>query len=100
MVCVVPLLAYRWIEKYDRAADKVDNLLVDKLGSLLILARLITSGLSSELTHSVLKCTTDIIGPYAIYPFKFNFDIVGLSHVVMDSSILKSVCNQWLQGSI
>lgn len=99
-MCVVPLLAHRWIEKYDCAADKVNYLLVDKLGSLLILARLIAGGFGSELTHSVLKCTTDVIGSYAIYPFKFNFDIIGLSHVVMDSSILKSVCNQWLQGSI
>ena len=100
MMCVVPLLAYRRIKQHDCATDKVDQLFVDELGACLVLAALVTSGLSSELTNCVLKAATYVSAPNSVDPFKLNFDVVWLPQVVMYCLVLQPVSNDRLQGSI
>ena len=83
MVRIMPLLADGWVEENYRIADEVDELFIDELGPCLILVALVTGALSSQFAHSVLQRPTHISRTDAIDPLKFNFDLVGSSHVVL-----------------
>lgn len=87
----MPLLADRRVEQNYCTADEVDELFIDVVGSCLVLVALVARALGSQLTNCVLKRSPHVRSTYPVYPFKFNFEVIRLAHIVVNCLVLKSV---------